>query len=155
MQWTALVSATVGAVIATLSSAYLDRHRWRRDQRDRISDTRRALYGEYLASLSKARNVFRSLARDADLGPTERERAARDGFAPCYEIRYQMSITASVAVVAASEDAFRRLRDVRDHAAAGALAGDEAYSGGRAEYETALTKLRAAMRHELGAEQLE
>ncbi|MFE9247769.1 hypothetical protein [Streptomyces sp. NPDC007088] len=111
---------------------------------------RRALYGDYLACLSRARNGFRGLARDVDLAPAERERAAREHFAPCHGMRYQLSITAAPDVHTASEDAFRRLRDVRDLAAAGTLAGDEAYSGGRAEYEAVLTRLRAAMRRDLG-----
>ncbi|MET8810809.1 hypothetical protein ABZW47_02275 [Streptomyces sp. NPDC004549] len=66
-----------------------------------------------------------------------------------------MSITAAPEVFTASEDTFRRLRDVRDRAASGALAGDEAYTGGRAEYEAALTRLRDAMRHDLGVERAE
>jgi hypothetical protein len=64
-----------------------------------------------------------------------------------------MSITASKEVFEASEIAFRRLRNVRDLAAAGTLAGDEAYSGGRAEYEDALSQLRSAMRRDLGSDQ--
>ncbi|MYR64037.1 hypothetical protein GTY54_50175 [Streptomyces sp. SID625] len=93
--------------------------------------------------------------------PVERARTARDSFAPCYGARYQMSITAASPVVTASEEAFRRLRDVRDLAAAGTLAGDEAYSGGRAGDEAysggragdeaALARLREAMRLDLGA----
>ncbi|GAA2689526.1 hypothetical protein [Streptomyces lunalinharesii] len=154
MQWWTLASAVVGAVIATLSSAYLDRRRWRRDQRDRLAEVRRELYGEYLACLSKVRNSFRLLARTPELDATERERTARESFAPCYEIRYQMSITASAAVVTTSEAAFRRLRDVRDIAAQGTLAGDERYTGGRGAYEEALTRLRTAMRSELGADEL-
>lgn len=151
MPWTTLLSAVVGALIATASTALLDRSRWRREQDDRLTGVRRALYGDYLACLSRARNAFRGLARDRDLPPAERERAAREQFAPCYGMRYQVSITAAPDVYAASEDAFRRLRDVRDLAAAGTLAGDEAYSGGRAEYEAALTRLRAAMRRDLGS----
>ncbi|MEV7384322.1 hypothetical protein [Streptomyces lydicus] len=154
MQWWTLASAIVGAVIATLSSAYLDRRRWRRDQHDRVVEVRRGLYGEYLACLSKARNAFRLLARNTELDSAERERVARESFAPCYEIRYQMSISASAEVVAASEDAFRRLRDVRDFAVRGTLAGDERYTGGRGKYEDALTRLRTAMRRELGADEL-
>ncbi|MFE2498800.1 hypothetical protein [Streptomyces scopuliridis] len=154
MQWITLASAIVGAVIATLSSAFLDRHRWRREQAQRLTDARRALYGEYLASLSKARNAFRLLARDLSASVSEREVSARNSFAPCYEIRYQVAITASREVVAAAEEAFRRLRDVRDLAAAGTLAGDEAYSGGRGEYEAALTELRLTMRKELGSDSL-
>ncbi|MFG3281585.1 hypothetical protein [Streptomyces sp. NPDC048111] len=152
MPWTTLASAVVGALIATASAALLDRSRWRREQEDRITAARRVLYGEYLACLSQARNDFRSLARNQTAGLAERERSARDSFAPCYGVRYQMSITAASSVVLASESAFRRLRDVRDLAAAGTRAGDVDYSGGRAEYEAALTRLRDAMRRDLGAD---
>nr|WP_285554859.1 hypothetical protein [Streptomyces hygroscopicus] len=152
MPWTTLASAVVGALIATASAALLDRSRWRREQDDRLISTQRVLYSEYLACLSQARNDFRSLARNQTVDLAERERSARDSFAPCYGVRYQMSITAASNVFVASEDAFRRLRDVRDLAAAGTLAGDEAYSGGRAEYEAALTRLRDAMRLDLGAD---
>ncbi|MGW0960786.1 hypothetical protein ACWD4K_17495 [Streptomyces gelaticus] len=153
MQWISLISAIVGAVIATAATAFLDRHRWRREQAQRVIDTRRVLYGEYLAALSRARNDFRVLARDLNTAPAERDVSARTSFAPCYEIRYQVTITASAAVVAASEKTFRRLRDVRDLAGAGTLAGDERYSGGRREYEDALAELRTAMRQELGSDE--
>ncbi|MEC3997112.1 hypothetical protein VSR01_27875 [Actinacidiphila sp. DG2A-62] len=152
MAWTTLASAIVGAVIATGCSALLDRSRWRREQDDRLISARRALYGEYLACLSRARNDFRSLVRNESANPAERERSARESFAPCFGMRYQMSITAASKVFDASERAFRRLRDVRDLAAAGILAGDEAYSDGRAEYEVALFRLREAMRLDLGAD---
>ncbi|MFF7361988.1 hypothetical protein [Streptomyces sp. NPDC008125] len=65
-----------------------------------------------------------------------------------------MSITAALDVFEASEEAFRRLRDVRDLAAAGALAGGEAYSGGRTDYEAALVRLRDAMRVDIGADRV-
>ncbi|OPF65940.1 hypothetical protein VT50_0237920 [Streptomyces antioxidans] len=153
MEWATLASAAAGAVIATASGAFFDRHRWRRERRAHLLEVRRTLYGEYLTCLSKARNAFRLLARDHELGSVERERAARERFASCYELRYQVTITASAPVVEASEETFRRLRDVRDLAAAGVLAGDEAYSGGRGAYEGALTRLRLAMRAELGSDQ--
>ncbi|AKH83903.1 hypothetical protein AA958_18775 [Streptomyces sp. CNQ-509] len=152
MPWVTLASAVVGALIATVSAALLERSRWRREQDDRLISARRALYGEYLASLSQARNDFRGLARNRAMAPADRERSARDAFASCYDVRYQMSITAASNVVVASEEAFRRLRDVRDLAAAGTLAGDEAYSGGRAAYEAALSRLRDAMRFDLGSD---
>ncbi|MFW3474323.1 hypothetical protein ACN24M_24165 [Streptomyces microflavus] len=152
MPWVTLVGAVVGALIATASAALLDRNRWRREQDDRLAGARRALCSEYLTCLSQARNDFRSLARDQAMDLAERERSARDSFAPCYGVCYQMWITAASNVFTASENAFRRLRDVRDLAAAGTLAGDEAYSGGRAEYEAALEGLRDAMRSDLGAD---
>ncbi|MFI0810573.1 hypothetical protein [Streptomyces echinatus] len=115
---------------------------------------RRALYGDYLECLSGARNAFRSLSRNLEAAASEREQMARDSFAPCYGIRYQMSITASKDVFEASEIAFRRLRDFRDLAAAGTLASDEAYVGGRVLYDDALSRLRAAMRQDLDADRV-
>ena len=154
MPWSTLASAVVGAVIATVSAALLDRSRWRRDRYAHLLDVRRVLYSDYLACLSQARNDFRILARNPDLNTSERDHSARASFAPCYGLRYQMSITASPGVAVVSEDVFRRLRDVRDLAGAGTLAGEERYSGGRAQYEDALTRLRAAMRHDLGADSM-
>ncbi|MEV3853107.1 hypothetical protein AB0J38_02150 [Streptomyces sp. NPDC050095] len=150
MQWTALLSALTGAVIATGSTAFLDRVRWRRDKRERTDEVRRQLYGEYLACLSEARNAFRSLARNHDLAPGAKATAARDAFAACYALRYQMSITASSAVFDASKDTFRKLRDVRDTTAQGAGADDQAYAAGRTQYENSLHALRRAMRKDLG-----
>ncbi|MFD8146815.1 hypothetical protein [Streptomyces sp. NPDC059708] len=147
-----LVSAVVGALIATASAVLLDRTRWRRERDDRLLAARRVLYGDYLTGLSEARNAFRGLARDTDMAPADRARAARESFAPCYGVRYQMSITAAPGVLAASEEAFRRLRDVRDLAASGTRSDDEAYAEGRTAYEAALARLRDAMRRDLGAE---
>nr|BFD88486.1 hypothetical protein StreXyl84_78870 [Streptomyces sp. Xyl84] len=86
----------------------------RLEQDDRLISARRVPYGEYLACLPQARNDFRSLARNQTVDLAERERSARDSFAPCYGVRYQMSITAATNVSVASENAFRRLRDMRD-----------------------------------------
>lgn len=152
MPWMTLASAVVGALIATASTVLLDRSRWRREQGDRLLGVRRVLYSDYLACLSQARNDFRSLARDTGMDPERRARSARESFAPCYGVRYQVSITAGPGVLAASEAVFRCLRDIRDLAAVGTLAEDDAYAGGRARYESALARLREAMRHELGAE---
>ena len=109
---------------------------------------------DYLECLSQARNAFRSLSRNLEAAASEREQMARDSFAPCYGIRYQMSITASKDVFEASEIAFRRLRDFRDLASAGTLASDEAYVGGRVLYDDALSRLRAAMRQDLDADRV-
>jgi hypothetical protein len=57
--------------------------------------------------------VVRRLARDPDSGPAELALTARDSFAPCYGLRYQMAITAAPPVVQASELTFRRLRDIQ------------------------------------------
>jgi hypothetical protein len=150
--WLSLISAVTGAVIATASAALLDHRRWRRDQVRHLTDTRRVLYGEYLANLAKTRNHFRSLARDRDVTPKDRAASARTSFAPCYEGRYQIAITGSAKVVAASEETFKRLRDIRDATGAGARPEDDSYAEGRREFESSLARLRKEMRDELGSD---
>lgn len=80
-----------------------------------------------------------------------RRTTAREAFGPCIGMRYQMTITAPAPVVAASEDAFRRLRDLRDRVMEGTLATDPAYVDGRRSYDDALRTLRLRMREDLGS----
>ncbi|MEU0337261.1 hypothetical protein [Streptomyces sp. NPDC006193] len=145
MQWFALVSTVVGAAIATGSAMLLDRQRWKRERLDRETQARRTLYGEYLARLSAARHACGNLARDPDMEPSTRRTTAREAFGPCIGLRYQMTISAPGRVVEASEDAFRRLRDLRDRVMEGALVTDAAYLEGRRTYDDALAALRATM----------
>ncbi|MGV9312697.1 hypothetical protein ACWDR0_10945 [Streptomyces sp. NPDC003691] len=145
-----LVSAVVGAVIATASAALLERQRWRQERGERAADMRRSLYGEYLAALADTRNGFRALGRDLGMPRAERAVAARKAMEPCYALRYQMSITASPPVYAASELAFRRLRLIRDSLAEGVVSGDDGYTEVRSSYQESLTALRGAMRRDLG-----
>lgn len=149
MQWIALLSTVVGAAIATGSAALLDRRRWRRERLDRETQLRRTLYGEYLACLSEARHTCGNVARTPDMAPSERRTTARDAFGPCIGLRYQMTITAPPLVVDASENAFRRLRDLRDRVVEGASVDDPPYQEGRRGYDEALAELRARMRDDL------
>ncbi|WP_405892008.1 hypothetical protein OG612_13785 [Streptomyces sp. NBC_01527] len=149
MQWITLFSTIVGAAIATASAMLLDRQRWRRERLDRETQTRRNLYGEYLASLSEARHACGNVARDPDMEPSTRRTTAREAFGPCIGLRYQMTISAPGRVVDASESAFRRLRDLRDRVMEGVLATEPAYLEGRRSYDDALAVLRARMREDL------
>jgi hypothetical protein len=149
MQWITLISTVVGAVIATGSAMLLDRQRWKRERVDRETQARRTLYGDYLAGLSEARHACGNMARDPDMEPSTRRTTAREAFGPCIGLRYQMTITAPSRVVEASEDAFRRLRDLRDRVMEGVLATDPVYLEGRRTYDDALALLRARMREDL------
>ncbi|MFI7276759.1 hypothetical protein [Streptomyces sp. NPDC049879] len=152
MAWFTLLSAVVGALIATGSTAFLEQRRWRRDRHDQGQTLRRELYGAYLAQLSATRNDFRSLARDEAATVPERAATARDSFAPCYGLRYQVAVTAPAAVVTASEATFRRLRDMRETVSDGTLAGETPYDRAGGHYEDALALLRTTMRTDLGAD---
>ncbi|GGS65229.1 hypothetical protein [Streptomyces violaceus] len=149
MQWLTLISTVVGAAIATGSAMLLDRQRWRRERADRESQARRTLYGEYLACLSEARHACGNVARDPDMEIPTRRTTAREAFGPCIGLRYQMTISAPSRVVDASEDAFRRLRDLRDRVMEGVLATEPVYLEGRRSYDDALALLRARMREDL------
>lgn len=149
MQWITLVSTVVGAAIATGSALLLDRQRWKRERFDRETQARRTLYGDYLAGLSEARHACGNTARDPDIEPSTRRIAAREAFGPCIGLRYQMTISAPNRVVEASEDAFRRLRDLRDRVMEGAMVTDPVYLEGRRAYDDALAVLRVRMREDL------
>jgi hypothetical protein len=149
MQWITLISTIVGAAIATGSAMLLDRQRWKRERSDRETQARRALYGDYLAGLSEARHACGNMARDPDMEPSTRRTTAREAFGPCIGLRYQMTISAPSRVVEASEDAFRRLRDLRDRVMEGVLVTDPVYLEGRRTYDDALAALRTRMREDL------
>ncbi|MGW9375008.1 hypothetical protein ACWGVR_33920 [Streptomyces xanthophaeus] len=149
MQWVTLISAIVGAAIATGSAMVLDKRRWQRERLDRETQTRRTLYGEYLACLSEARHTSGNVARDTDMQLPTRRTTARTAFGPCIGLRYQITITAPSRVVVASEDAFRQLRDLRDLVMEGVLVTEPAYLEGRRNYDDALATLRLRMREDL------
>ncbi|MFI0817125.1 hypothetical protein ACH4TX_11540 [Streptomyces sp. NPDC021098] len=149
MEWITLASTVVGAGIATGSAMLLDRRRWQRERLDRELETRRTLYGDYLACLSEARHACGNVARDPDMDSATRRTTAREAFGPCIGLRYQITITAPGPVVEASEDAFRRLRDLRDRVMEGVLATDQVYLDGRGRYDDTLAELRRRMREDL------
>ncbi|MFB6564287.1 hypothetical protein ACFCYH_36280 [Streptomyces sp. NPDC056400] len=149
MQWVTLISTIVGAAIATGSAMLLDRRRWQRERLDRETQTRRTLYGEYLACLSEARHTSGNVARDPDMLLPVRRTTARAAFGPCIGLRYQMTITAPTRVVEASESAFRQLRGLRDLVMEGVLVTEPAYLEGRRGYDDALAALRLRMREDL------
>ncbi|MEU6946193.1 hypothetical protein ABZ957_13315 [Streptomyces sp. NPDC046316] len=149
MEWVTLISTIVGAAIATGSAMLLDGRRWRRERLDRETQTRRTLYGEYLACLSEARHTSGNVARDPDMSLPARRTTARAAFGPCIGLRYQMTITAPTRVVDASEGAFRQLRDLRDLVMEGVLVTEPAYLEGRRSYDDALAALRLRMREDL------
>ncbi|MGI5336624.1 hypothetical protein ACQEVS_04055 [Streptomyces sp. CA-181903] len=149
MEWTSLVGTALGAIIATASGALLERRRWRRERGERDAAVRRALYAEYLAGLAEARSAGAVLARNTAMDPADRFTTAREAFAPCIRLRYQMAITAPADVVRASDEAFRRLRDFRDRVIEGAGEADSAYVDGKSAYNEALSALQELMRQDL------
>ncbi|MGW4880027.1 hypothetical protein ACWEPI_26090 [Streptomyces sp. NPDC004262] len=152
MEWVALASTVVGGGIATVSAGFLDHRRWRRDRGEEHLETRRVLYGSYLAALAKARHTCSLMARERDMPADQRRRAVWDAFEPCVSLRYELAIAAPVFVVTPAEDTFRRLRDIRDVVSEGLLPDSDEYIAGRIRYDEVHLALRRAMRADLGAD---
>ncbi|MCX5134814.1 MULTISPECIES: hypothetical protein [unclassified Streptomyces] len=147
-----MASTVVGGAIATASAGLLDHRRWRRERGDQHTDQRRTLYVSYLTALACARHSCRVAVRDRDLDAQQRRHAVWGAFEACTALRYEVSICAPRNVVKPADDAFRRLRDLRDVVAHGFSRDSDPYIEGRLHYDQAYQALRDAMRHDLGAD---
>ncbi|MEE1736941.1 hypothetical protein PUR49_10575 [Streptomyces sp. BE147] len=152
MEWISPVSTALGAVIGVGSTLLTDRFRWRRERAGQNLDTRRQLYADYTASLSRIRTALNECAR-TNIPAEERPRRVRELFlAPgAYEIRHQLAIIAPREVVEAARSAFVVLRDTRDLLVEGATADSRAYGELEERFDAAVVELRDVMRRDLGA----
>ncbi|AZM55137.1 hypothetical protein DMA15_23315 [Streptomyces sp. WAC 01529] len=155
MEWISPVSTLLGAGIGVSATLLADRARWRRESAERETATRRQLYAEYTAALSRVRSALHESAR-ATGGPSpgseEHAREVRDRFlAPgAYEIRHQLAIIAPLEVVDAARSAFIALRTTRDRVIEGARADSAIYAELEAGNDAAIAELRRVMRRDLG-----
>lgn len=157
MEWISPVSTLLGAGIGVGATLLADRIRWRRESEDRATTTRRQLYAEYTAALSRVRTALHECARTTDgaaRGSEEYAREVRDGFlAPgAYEIRHQLAIIAPSEVVEAARSAFIALRTTRDRILEGATADSAAYAEAEAANDATIAELRHVMRRDLGVD---
>ncbi|MGH4033112.1 hypothetical protein ACQB60_29720 [Actinomycetota bacterium Odt1-20B] len=147
-----LIGTGLGAVVGVGSTLIADRVRWKRDQSMRQQELKRQLYGEYLVALTRTRNQLKDLVRLPNLAAEERAQRAGDLYREggAYEIRYQMAITAPKHIVEPSENALRRLRDLRDRIQENAPGTQLDSEFGR--LIKAIKTLRDAMRTDLGSD---
>ncbi|QES29078.1 hypothetical protein DEJ47_23945 [Streptomyces venezuelae] len=146
MEWISPVSTLLGAGIGVGATLPADRNRWRRESAESETATRRQLYAEYTAALSRVRTALHEAARTADgpgPGSAEHAREVRARFlAPgAYELRHQLAITAPPEVVAAARSAF-----------IGVTADSEAFERLEAENDATVAELRRVMRRDLGVD---
>ncbi|MFI0960445.1 hypothetical protein ACH4S8_03325 [Streptomyces sp. NPDC021080] len=66
MEWTSLLSTTLGAFIALAASALADRRRWLREREQRSRDERRAVYVAFLNATAEASEILIGIARGHD-----------------------------------------------------------------------------------------
>ncbi|GAA3480264.1 MULTISPECIES: hypothetical protein [Streptomyces] len=155
MSWITVVSTVAGAVIALSSALVIERRRDLRETRREWRTSRRDLYSAYLSALAKARSELWAIARDRSRSAEERSRAARACFTDCYELRYQFEVFAPRAVVEPALLYFRRVRDLRDAVADGLLHGMPEYEHHAAQVLEALTRVRDAMRADMGTDAMD
>jgi hypothetical protein len=154
MDWTPLLATLLGAAIATGSALLVE---VRKDQRETVAEWRRSkreLYGAYLGVLSQVRSELQLIMLDRGMSEAERKIAARQSFARCYEIRYQLEVFAPRAVVEPALNYFRSVRRAREATILGVSNGDEGYEAAFHDVMEALTTVRTAMRHDMGTDRL-
>ncbi|MFC4533052.1 hypothetical protein [Sphaerisporangium dianthi] len=132
----------------------VDRVKWRRDQDERIRDTRRSVYVEFLGALHRARESHWRLAGGTVPDGRSREAAAREVLheSQVWHAGERLLISAPQSVVDAVDRVVERLRSVRDVVAAGASSNSAEFEEAEKAYAMALVTLRATMREDLGVE---
>ncbi|RAG83566.1 hypothetical protein DN069_21465 [Streptacidiphilus pinicola] len=153
MDLSSLATTTLGAAIGVGATLIADRTRWKRDHRSKEQDTKRQVYAEYLTALSRTRNELRLASRNPQVPAEERARMATEAFKAggAYELRYQVAITAPPAVVEASTQAFRALRDLRDLVEAGITHREPSYLSSKEAWDLLFSELCRQIREDLAA----
>jgi hypothetical protein len=154
MDWTPLLATLLGAAIATGSALLIEVKRDRREALAEWRQSKRELYGAYLGLLSQVRSELQLIMLDPGLSEAERTIAARQSFARCYELRYQLEIFAPRAVVEPALDYFRSVRRAREATIRGVSHGDDGYEAAFQDVMEALTAVRTAMRLDMGTDRL-
>ncbi|GCE02258.1 hypothetical protein EHYA_10035 [Embleya hyalina] len=154
-----LVGTLTGAVLGVASTMAAEAFRARRDRRARLDTVRRDGYARYLRALARTDAALQEAAarRPGPLGKDE----ALDAFRSedLLGRRYEVGLIASPEVGRAADEAYRRLRDIREamiatHLETSTVAtrDDNRTTTWRAvhrPYVTALEELREAMRRDI------
>ncbi|MEU8793157.1 hypothetical protein [Streptomyces sp. NPDC048643] len=120
MEWTSLLSTTMGALIALAASALAERRRWLRESEQRTRDDRRASYVAFLNATAEASEILVNIARGHDRDEMALARAAtvlRDS--NVLPRRLELSLVAEDHVVRQATHTVALLRTYRDTVAQG------------------------------------
>ncbi|MEU6098588.1 hypothetical protein [Streptomyces sp. NPDC047079] len=151
MDWLAPVNTLIGAGIGVGSTLLADRLRWRRDRAALNEDTRRQTYAAFMGALSDVYQRLNVLARDGRPAE-EAQPAAHEVFASgnLYPLRYEIALIAPWEVMDSANQAFWRVRDLRDVVATGAGRQTPDFGRHLHAYLAAAEKAQVAMRRDLG-----
>ncbi|WP_327181069.1 hypothetical protein [Streptomyces sp. NBC_01334] len=151
MDWLAPVNTLIGAGIGVGSTLLADRLRWRRDRAALGQDTRRQAYAAFMGALSDAYQRLDELAHDGRPAE-EKQAAAHEVFVSrnLYPLRYELALIAPWEVMEPVNQAFWRVRDLRDLVARGSARGSPEFGGHLHAYLAAAEEAQVAMRRDLG-----
>ncbi|MDI2131175.1 hypothetical protein [Yinghuangia seranimata] len=159
MELLTLVGTLSGAVLGIASTMATETFRARRDRRARLDGVRREGYAKYLQALTRTDAAMQAAAA-AHAGPLDAD-VALEAFRSqdLLACRYELVLIASPETGRAAEEAYRRLRDIREALIAAHLeistvaARDSdrtvAWRSVHRPYVEALEGLREAMRRDI------
>ncbi|MET9899616.1 hypothetical protein [Streptomyces sp. NPDC006446] len=147
MEWTSLLSTTMGALIALAASALAERRRWLRESEQRTRDDRRAAYVAFLNATAEASEILINIARGHDRDETALARAGtvlRDS--NVLPRRLELSLVADDQVVEQATLTVALLRTYRDTVARGLTFDTEEFQGVRTAFNEQRDRLTQRMR---------
>lgn len=153
VDWGTLAGTALGAILGVSTTLLAERSRWQREHSARERAVRQQLYAEYLGALSLTTHRLRDLKRSNGLTREERMEQAGEilGSTNAYHLRYQMLIIAPEHLGNTADQAFMRLRDLRDRFDEPDIGADPGWPSAMDALDGALNALRTAMRSDVGA----
>ncbi|WP_037675364.1 hypothetical protein [Streptomyces griseus] len=151
MDWGTLAGTALGAVLGVTTTLLAERSRWQREHSARERAVKQELYAEYLGALSLTTHRLRDLKRSVGLSREERMGQAGEilGSTNAYHLRYQVLIIAPEHLGNMANQAFARVRDLRDRFDEADVCTDPEWASAMAALTEALIALRTAMRADL------
>jgi hypothetical protein len=152
MEWSALVGATVGAILALSGSLVMDVRRDRQARRRDRQTSRRTSAVELILALNAALGALRDVAAQpsADHDDQALSAARAVGDAGLHAAREHVLITGTPALIAKAEETFRRLIAVRDAVRSGSSLESPVFHDAYHSYADSLWRFRLSVRDDLG-----
>jgi hypothetical protein len=151
MQWITLLSTLLGALVGVGSTILVERTRFSRDRRYHREEIRREAYASFLTELSRAYESLWSLGWGEYLMDQPRAAAARSILrdSGVYQARQRVVILAPQTVSAACNDAFDKLKAVRDALGAGGELESPEFRSADNAYKASVRDLLQVIRSDL------
>ncbi|WP_256925351.1 hypothetical protein [Streptomyces sp. Amel2xC10] len=152
MDWMPLLSTLAGAAIGIAATLIADRNRWRREEARHALEVRRAVYTAYASALKDAGEEIRAVALGDHMSESARDAAVREAFrgTGLHTASEQLWLVGPPLVVAAGNEAFHSLRQMRDAYARGVAVGSAEDTAFIQQRRTAMAQMRRRMREDLG-----